>query len=286
MDVYNGTVRLNVVVDGPTDAPTVVLLHGITQSTATWSWFVARLTPRYRVVRVDARGHGGSDRAPGAYGYLAGYVPDAIAVLDNLACGPCLLVGHSLGGGTSAAVAQQRPDLVRAIVLEDPPLAPPQQRVGGSLMTTFAQVRASLPRLQASGIPHDKLVEVLTASPSVRGTTLGAELHPDAIDAMAAAMLQLDATVLDPVIEGTMIPAFDPFLPLPAPALIVAADPTSPDCVARPDDLNRVRASSPRVRVETLRGATHLIHDERANRDRFAELALAFLATHDGVDQR
>jgi len=286
MDVRNGSVRINVVVEGPTGAPTVVLLHGITQSTATWSWFVERLTPRYRVVRVDARGHGGSDRAPGGYTYLAGYVPDAIAVLEHLDCGPCLLVGHSLGGGTSAAVAQQRPDLVTAMVLEDPPLAPPQARVGGSLMTTFAQVRASLPRLQASGIPHGKLVEVLTASPSVRGTTLGAELHPDAIDAMATGMLQLDPTVLDPVIDGTMIPAFDPFLPVPVPALIVAADPISPDCVARPDDLSRVRASSRLVQVETLRGATHLIHDERANRDRFAEVTLAFLAAHAGGDQR
>jgi hypothetical protein len=38
--------------------------------------------------------------------------------------------------------------------------------------------------------------------------------------------------------------------------------------------------------VETLRGATHLIHDERANRDRFAAVTSAFLAAHDGVDQR
>jgi hypothetical protein len=66
----------------------------------------------------------------------------------------------------------------------------------------------------------------------------------------------------------------------------VAADPISPDCVARPDDLARVRASSRLVQVETLRGATHLLHDERANRGRFAELALAFLAAHDEVAQR
>jgi pimeloyl-ACP methyl ester carboxylesterase len=286
MDVRNGSVRLNVVVDGPPDAPTVVLFHGITQSTATWSWFVEHLAPRYRVVRVDARGHGGSDRTPGGYSYLAGYVPDAIAVLEQLDCGPCLLVGHSLGGGTSAAVAQRRPDLVAAMVLEDPPLAPPRARVGGSLMTTFAQVRASLPRLQASGIPHAKLVDVLAASPSVRGTTLGAELHADAIAAMATGMLQLDPTVLDPVIDGTMTPAFDPFSPLTVPTMIVAADPTSPDCVARPDDLDRVQAASPLVQVETVRGATHLLHDELANRDRFAALTSAFLAAHGGVGQR
>ena len=82
----------------------------------------ARATaPTHSVLRLDFRGHGDSDRAPGAYG-MPEYVSDAVAVCEQLAQRPCVVVGHSLGGATAAALAQQRPDLVRAVVLEDAPL--------------------------------------------------------------------------------------------------------------------------------------------------------------------
>src|SRR5207253_10839118 len=64
--------------DGNADAPPILVLHGITQSTATWGWLVPHLAADHRVVRLDFRGHGLSGRTPGAYSFR-GYVADATA---------------------------------------------------------------------------------------------------------------------------------------------------------------------------------------------------------------
>jgi pimeloyl-ACP methyl ester carboxylesterase len=277
MQIRSGDLELHVAVDGDPDAPPLVLLHGITSSSDTWEWAMPRLAARYRLLRLDFRGHGRSGRAPGAY-TGAGYVADAVAVCEQLAGGPAFVIGHSLGGGTAAALAQQRPELVRAVVLEDPPLAPPGRAVGGSLLATFRQLRDAVPRLQASAIPHDTLVDVLARSPSPSHGTLGELLHPDALQAMASALLQLDASVLDPVLDGSVAPVFDASRAIPVPALVIAADPASPDHVATTEDLATLAAASPLATSHVVAGAGHLIHDERDYREIFMELTLTFLA--------
>lgn len=277
MEIRNGEVTLHLEVDGDDAKPPVLLMHGITQSVETWAWFVPRLTPRYRVLRLDFRGHGRSARTPGAYG-LPGYVSDAVAVCEQVAGQPCVLVGHSLGGATAAGVAQTRPELVRAAVLEDAPLAPVEARGTNSLMTGFRLMRESIPRMQETGIPHDKLVEVLGRSPSSSGGTFAELVFPDAIDAMATAMLRLDASVLDPVLEGRFEQVFDPHQPITVPTLVLGADPARPDAVTRPDDLARAAAAGAHIRTRTMTGAGHLIHDQLDQREAFADAVLSFLA--------
>ena len=210
MEISNGEVALHVEVDGGADAPAVVMLHGITMSGRTWDWVVADLADRFRVIRLDFRGHGRSGRAPGAY-QPADYVGDARAVIEQVAGGPCLVVGHSLGGMTAAALAQQHPELVRGAVLEDPPLGQPNATLeGNSLRAGFAQMRESVPRLQGQRIPQDVLAGILATAPSPAGPPFGELLHADALDVMAECMLQLDATVLDGVVGGTTVAAYDP----------------------------------------------------------------------------
>ncbi len=278
MEIRNGELSLHVAVDGdPTGAP-VLLMHGITQSVETWEWFVGDLVDRgYRVLRLDFRGHGRSGRAPGAYTF-AGYVADAVAVCEQVAGVPAVLIGHSLGGGTAAGLAQGRPELARAIVLGDAPLVPPDPTGGNSLMAGFRLMREAIPRMQATGIPHAKLVEVLRRSPSSSGGPLGELVHDDATEAMATGTLLLDAAVLDPVLEGGLAPVYDPSRPVTVPTLALAADPSRPDAVTRPEHLQRLAASGPHVRTHTMGGAGHLIHDQRDQRDVFRTVVLAFLA--------
>ena len=59
---------------------------------------------------------------------------------------------------------------------------------------------------------------------------------------MAEAMLQLDASVLDPVFDGSSLPVFDPQRELPVPGIVVAGDPVSPDTIVR-ESRERVRAA-------------------------------------------
>lgn len=99
------------------DGPTLVLAHGITDSAACWSSVVEAL-PGVDIVAYDARGHGQSDHA-GSYAYR-NHVADLTALLERVANGPVVLVGHSMAGPHTAAVAAAFGERVRALVLVDP----------------------------------------------------------------------------------------------------------------------------------------------------------------------
>jgi pimeloyl-ACP methyl ester carboxylesterase len=98
----------------------LVLVHGITESAASWDPLVAPLAAAHRVVTLDLRGHGRSGRA--APYDLATFAGDVRAVLDAAGIGDdALLVGHSLGGTVVSAFASAFP--CRAVVSVDQPLA-------------------------------------------------------------------------------------------------------------------------------------------------------------------
>ncbi|GAA1839603.1 alpha/beta hydrolase [Pseudonocardia ailaonensis] len=97
------------------EGPPILLLHGLMGRATTW-WSIARaLRPYGRVLGLDARGHGRSQAAgPWTTDRMA---RDAEEVLARV--GPGVVVGHSMGGLHALALAARRPDLVRAVVVED-----------------------------------------------------------------------------------------------------------------------------------------------------------------------
>ena len=112
---------------GRVDGPTLVLLHGFTDSGLCWPDAVRRWCHDYRIVAPDARGHGDSarfDAATAGSNRSGTLVADVVSLLEELAQEggrPPLLVGHSMGAATAGVVLAARPDLVCAGVLEDPP---------------------------------------------------------------------------------------------------------------------------------------------------------------------
>lgn len=109
------------------EAPVLVLLHGHSDSGPSWADAIERWSGDYHVVAVDQRGHGESPRFTeaeferGTTDVMAG---DTIAVLTELADEtgrPSLLAGHSMGARLSGIATAAAPDLVAAVVLEDPP---------------------------------------------------------------------------------------------------------------------------------------------------------------------
>ena len=285
MIIDNAGVALHVAEDGNPDGPTVLVLHGITSCTTTWDWLVPHLAADHRVLRLDFRGHGQSGRAEGTY-HFPSYVSDAVAVCEQLAGGPCVILGHSLGGGTAAALAQQRPELVRGIVLEDPALAGRDQvqvaRGDNSLFVTFQLMRQSVPMMQQMGTTAEQLEAIVAQAPGADGKPLGESMHPDALHAMAVGLLQLDATVLDPVLDASMVTAFDAHATIPVPTLVLAADGASPDAVVRAPDIALLAQHSPHAEVRIVAGAGHLIHDSLAHRETLLQAVLGFLAEHAG----
>lgn len=111
--------------DGPRpDAPTVIFTHGYALSLDAWPGQLEPLTRVARVVAWDQRGHGRSTRGPGG-ATIDRLGRDLGAVLDSVttACpdSPVILVGHSMGGMTIMALADQRPEVfgttVRGVAL-------------------------------------------------------------------------------------------------------------------------------------------------------------------------
>ena len=96
----------------------VLLLHGLAGTAVEWEETAAWLSATHRVVALDQRGHGRSERRPADVSREA-IVADAIAAIDDLALAPAVLIGQSLGGHTAFLVAAARPDLVRGLVIAE-----------------------------------------------------------------------------------------------------------------------------------------------------------------------
>src|SRR5436309_5065226 len=89
--------RMHYRLDGPADAPVVMLSNSLGADLAMWDPQIASLTGRYRVLRYDTRGHGRSSSPIGPY-TIEQLARDAVALLDALAIRRVRFCGLSMGG--------------------------------------------------------------------------------------------------------------------------------------------------------------------------------------------
>lgn len=140
--VENDGVRIAYEVFGPDDGPVLVLLPcWIIVHARAWKAQVADLAQDYRLVVIDGRGNGASDRPAGAQAYsYSAYVEDALAVIDRLGLERYSLVGFSRGGPQAALIAARRPDQVHSVVLIAP-VAPMSAAVAEASRQAFLAPR-------------------------------------------------------------------------------------------------------------------------------------------------
>lgn len=103
--------------------PVMVMLHGSSDDGLCWTNFAKEFTAQYDVVMWDARGHGLSD-PPNELQTQQAMVEDLAAFLRALNIEKPILMGHSMGSGTVAWFSSRYPDVPKAVILEDPNLAP------------------------------------------------------------------------------------------------------------------------------------------------------------------
>ena len=94
------------------DAPTVVLVHGYVLDLGCWHFQRAALRGRYRVVLYDQRNHERSGRSNPARTTIEQLGRDLATVLHEVTTGPVVLIGHSMGGMSMLALAEQFPEVV------------------------------------------------------------------------------------------------------------------------------------------------------------------------------
>lgn len=103
------------VVDWGGSGPTLLLTHGITAQAHVWDPVAMALRDRFRVLSLDQRGHGDSSKPPAGYA-ATDFAADMVSVMDALADGPSLVMGHSLGGRNSLALAALYPERIAGAV--------------------------------------------------------------------------------------------------------------------------------------------------------------------------
>ena len=107
--------------------PAIVFVHGWTCDRSFFAPQAEHFAKRHRVVSVDLRGHGESDKPHGPYP-IGSYADDIAYVIDQLALGKVVAVGHSMGGLTVLQLAASHPHCVAAIAMVEPgPFAPPPE---------------------------------------------------------------------------------------------------------------------------------------------------------------
>jgi 3-oxoadipate enol-lactonase len=109
-------VRLHYRVDGPTDAPVLVLSNALGTDLELWSDNVPAWTTSFRIVRYDQRGHGGSPVPPGPYSSEA-LGRDVLGLLDELEVERASFCGSSLGGATGLWLAVNAADRIERLVV-------------------------------------------------------------------------------------------------------------------------------------------------------------------------
>lgn len=261
--------RLDVHEYGDSGAPTLLVLHGLTDSGRCWGDLVERLGPSYRLVAPDALGHGGSDRltaeeladAPGT-----AIVEATELLLEELAAeSPVLVLGHSMGGATAADLAARRPELVAGAVLEDPawrdPADPAEERAHAAERVAWLRRSSEDPEQALEEMRRD-----LAAWPQVE------------VVACAEARAQVDLDLIARGVPTPPQPWREVAAALTPPTLLVTGDGAVVVDEERRKDLAEI--GNPALEVDVVRGAGHCVRRERG--DAFHALVDPWLRAHAG----
>ena len=111
-------ISIHYALSGPEDGPVVMLSNSLMSNFTMWDPQMAALTERYRVLRYDTRGHGGTEATEGPY-TIEQLAADAKALLDALGIDSIHYVGLSLGGFIGQRLAVDHPSLIRSLSLCD-----------------------------------------------------------------------------------------------------------------------------------------------------------------------
>ena len=162
MDRQEG--RLRYWIEGPEDAPVVVMVHGATLDHHMFDPQVTALVGLYRVIRVDLPGHGASRPAPATFS-VASLAQDLLAVLQAEGITRVALVGQSMGGDLCQEFLLQFPEMVDRMALIG---CVPVTRSAGSVGGLFARWAVMKLRLVPLARFRQQVVDCSAVKPQSR----------------------------------------------------------------------------------------------------------------------
>jgi non-heme chloroperoxidase len=247
--VLPGGIRLNYVHGGPDDGPAVIMLHGFSDSSFSFSRVLPLMPAHLRVVAVDQRGHGQSDRPASGYS-MDVFASDLLALMDALLIDRATLVGHSMGSFVARAAAEKAPDRITRLVLIGTALSPRNASV--------AELRAAIDGLTD---PVDE-----TFIRGFQQSTICRPVPDAFFEQVVAESRRLPAYVWKQVVAGLW--DYQPQWPITRPTTVLGGD---RDAVFTADEQAAVFFATERSTLHLESGIGHTLHWEAP--ERFVELA-------------
>lgn len=234
------------------DGPPLVLVHGSATDLTTWDGVVGELSRDFRVIVYDRRGYGASAHRPVRDHRL--HSRDLVAVLEQVAGAPAVVVGWSSGGNVALATAARRPELFSSLLVVEAPFH--------GLRHADRHVVATALRLKLDQLRGRRLeaAEIFYRFASARRS--GGNAYDDAPDELRRTLQDNAGPVLaewDPHPFGVMHEHVSTrsVLATPVPITWMLGEESGPWMAGLHGHLARRRPS-----IETLRvpGASHLVH--------------------------
>jgi pimeloyl-ACP methyl ester carboxylesterase len=138
----------------------ILCIHGLTANSRFWDCLATALSPRHKVIAMDLRGRGLSDKPPTGYS-IDHHCKDVLALIDDLGLEKPVLMGHSLGAFISLVFTAQNPSRVDRLILVDGG----GKLTEGQLAKVFAGIKPSLDRLGQVFPSFDYYVSLLKQAP-------------------------------------------------------------------------------------------------------------------------
>ncbi len=246
MKVGAGTHALNCDVRGLDGAPWITFSHALGNDLGLWDEQVSLLENRFRILRYDHRGHGGSDTPPGPYTF-DDLMADALALLDHFGIERTHWVGLSIGGMLGYGLAQNHGARLLSLTACDArPDAPPDY-------AAYFQYRIDTVRDQGmEGVVEPTIARWFTPETRKR--------NPPSLDAIRASLRATDPVGHEGCCEALKLLSFGSGLDrIRVPTLIIGG---AEDKGAPPDVLAETASAIADCRHVVVAGAGHISNIE------------------------
>jgi pimeloyl-ACP methyl ester carboxylesterase len=256
------------------DKPPVVLVHGFSEDGLVWTALAEVLEDEYDVIMPDARGHGQSDAAETGLG-TAELASDLHGIITALGLNKPAVLGHSMGGVTTLALAGLYPDVPGAILIEDGMpfemlrTAPEHERARDGLRAYFDTIKGknheelmAWRRIQSPSWSETDVRTFADAKIRLNPQTLAAFMNRDAGASNVRAMVS-------PVDWPTLLRQ------IRCPALLIIGDPEHGALVSA-RHVAMLQGMVPTLRVAHIANASHDIRRDQFGA--FLKIIAPFLA--------
>jgi non-heme chloroperoxidase len=277
--------KLNVVEQGI--GQSVVFVHGSVSDWRTWTPQMEPFSAHYRTITYSRRYHWPNEAIPDGVDYqMSSHVDDLVALLRALNLAPAHLVGNSYGAFICLRLALREPELVRSLVLGEPPVLPlfisipskPQELI--RLFLKRPRTAVTIIRFAATGLgPATQAFQRADLEGGMR-TFASAALGRDSYERLPEARRQQMRDNVKTLQAELLGSGFKPFSEAEArqiqlPTLLVTGE-DSPALFHRlTDKLTELLPNNEQI---TIPHASHMMHEQNA--PEYNKAVLAFLARH------